>query len=159
LNGAHVHDADVHTFGGESIGSAEVVQLLELAGDVGAHHHPVCWATEGGPVDDVGNFQCLVHQGDVAICEVDGSTGSGGEVVASTDAGADDQIVDDFTIDFGDHFVCHQVGQGALGVDVMDGLEVLSGFEGPGGLELTGDGADAITVDAQGDLGLEGVGF
>ena len=110
-------------------------------------------------MDDVGNFQGLVHQGDVTIREVDRSTSGGREVVACADARADDQIVDDFTIDLGDHFVSHQVGQGALGVDVMDSLEVLRGFEGPGGLELTGDGADAITVDAQGDLGLEGVRF
>lgn len=159
LNGAHVHDANIHTFGGESIGSAEVVQLLELAGDVGAHHHPVGGATQSGPMDDVGNLKDLVHQGDVTVGEVNRGTGSGGEIVARTDAGADDQIVDDFTIDLGDHLVGHQVGQGALGVDVVDSLEVLSSFEGPGGLELAGDGADAITVDAQGDLWLEGIGF
>ena len=41
----------------------------------------------------------------------------------------------------------------------MDRLEVLGGFEAPGGLELSGDGADAVAVDAQGDFWLEWVGF
>lgn len=159
LDRTHVHNADVHTFGVEGIRSAEVVQLLELRGDVGAHHHPVSGTTQGGSVDDVSNFERLVHQGDVTVGEVNRGTSSGGEVVLSTDRSRNDEVVDDFPVDFGDHFISHQVGQGALSVDVMHRLEVLSGFQRPRGLQLTGDGGNRVAVDRQGDFRLERVAF
>jgi hypothetical protein len=80
-------------------------------------------------VDDVGDFQDLVHQGDVAVREVHRGTGGGGEVVVSPDGRGDDQVVDDLTIDFGNHLIGHEVGEGALGVDVVDRLEVLGGLQ------------------------------
>lgn len=110
-------------------------------------------------MDDVGDFQRLVEQRDVAVSEVDRGTGCRREVVVGTDGGGDDEIVDDFTIDFRYHFVCHEVGQGAFGVDVMDGLKVLSGFKRPARLELADDGTDRVTVDAHRDFRLERVSF
>ena len=55
-----------------------------------------------------------------------------------------DQVVDDFAVDFSDHFVGHEVGQGAFGVHVVNALEILSGFEGPGGFQLAGHGGHRI---------------
>ena len=110
-------------------------------------------------MDDVCDFEGFVKQRDVAVGEVDGCTGCGREVVICSDGGGDNQVVNDFTVDFGNHLVGHEVGEGGFGVDVVNGLEVLCGFERPGSLELSSDGCDAITVDAQGDFGLEGVGF
>lgn len=110
-------------------------------------------------MDDVGNFEDLVQQGDVTVREVNGCTSSGSEVVDGSDAGGDDEIVDDFTIDLSDHLIGHEVGEGTFSVDVVDRLEVLCSFQGPGGLQLAGYRADGITVNRQGDFGLEGVVF
>lgn len=110
-------------------------------------------------MDDVRNLKALVEQCDVAVGEVDRGTSSSSEVVAGTDGGGDDQIVDDFTIDLSNHFVGHQVSENALGVNVLDALEVLGSLEGPCGLELAGDSTDGVAVDAQGDFWLEGVSF
>jgi len=128
LDGSGVHDADVESFLDEGVTGAEVVELLEFGADVGGGYHPVGWATECGSVDDVGDFEGFVEQRDVAVGEVDGGTGGGCEVVACADGGCYDEIVDDLPVNFGDHFVCHEVGQGGLGVDVVDRLEVLGGF-------------------------------
>lgn len=110
-------------------------------------------------MDDVRHFQYLVQEGDVAVREVHGCPGCCAEVVNCADACRDDQVVDDFTIDLRDHLVGHEVGQRPFCVDVVHGLEVLCGFQGPGGLQLAGDRADRVTVNRQGDLGLEGVVF
>lgn len=159
MDGTNVHDADVNTFGGERIARTEVVELLELGSDVRRHHQPVGGTTEGGSVDDVRHFERLVHQSDVAVGVVNASTSSGRKVVSRTDSGCNDKVVDDFTVDFRNHFIGHEVGEGRFGIDVVNGLKVLSGFQGPRGLELTGDSGNAVTVDAQGDFGLEGVSF
>ena len=159
MDGAGVHDADIHAFVDHGVGATEVVELLELGADVRGGDHPVGGATEGGPVDDVGNFEDFVEQSDVAVGEVDGGSGGGGEVVGGPNCRTDNQVVDDFTVDFGDHFISHQIGEGGFGVDVVYGLEVLGGFQRPGGLELAGNGGDGVAVDAQGEFGLEGVGF
>lgn len=110
-------------------------------------------------MDDVGDFEDFVHQGDVAVGEVDACTSSRCEVVRGTNCGGDDQVVDDFAVNFRDHFVRHEVGESCLCIDVVDGFEVLGGFEGPGGFQFSGDGGYAVTVDAEGDFWLEGVGF
>ena len=159
MDGTNVHDTDVNAFGGESIARTEVIELLELGSDVRRHYQPVGRAAEGGPVDDVSYFERLVHQSDVAVGVVNASTSSGRKVVCRTDSGSNDEVVDDFTVDFGDHFISHEVGQGGLGVNVVNSLEVLSCFQRPRGLELTSDGGNAVTVDAQGHFWLEGVSF
>ena len=110
-------------------------------------------------MDDVGHFQYLVEQGDVSVRKVDGCSGCCAEVVRGSDTGGDDQVIDDFSIDFCDHFIGHEVGEGPFCVDVVYGFEVLCGFERPCGFELSCDCADRITVDAQGDFGLEWVVF
>jgi len=121
--------------------------LLVLGGDVGGHDHPVGGTTEGDPVDDVRDFEGLVHQRDVTVGEVDRGSGSRGEVVVGTDGGGDDEVVDDFTVDFRNHFIGHEVGEGGFGIDVVNGLQVLGGFQAPASLELAGDGGDRVTVD------------
>ena len=133
--------------------------MLELRADIGGGHHPVSRTTQCGSVDDVRNFEHLVQQGDVAIREVHRSPGCRGEVVRSTNRSGDDEVVDDFAVDFRNHLVGHQVRQGALGVDVVHRLEILSGFQRPRCLELTSNSRNAVTVDAQGHFRLEGVGF
>lgn len=95
-------------------------------------------------MDDVGHFKDLVEQCDVAVGEVDRCSSRCAEIVGGTDGGGDDQIVDDFTIDLSDHLVGHQVREGTLSVDVVNRLEVLCGFEGPGGLELAGHRANRV---------------
>ena len=159
LDRTGVHDADVDAFFGQRVAGAEVIELLELARDVGGGHHPVGWPAKGRPVDDVGHFQRLVEQRDVAVGEVDRGPGCRGEVVGRTDGGGDDQVVDQLTIDFGDHFVAHEVGEDLFGVDVLDGLEILSGFQRPRGLELTGHGGDGVAVDGHREFWLERVVF
>jgi len=159
LDRADVHDADVDTFRCERVARTEVVELLEFRADVGGHDHPVGGTTERCPVDDVRDFEDLVHQGDVAVGEVHGRTSGGREVVVGTNGCRNDQVVDDFTIDFRDHFIGHQVGESGLGVDVVNRLEVLSCLEAPAGLELTRDRGDRVAVDAQRNFRLERVGF
>ena len=70
-------------------------------------------------MDDVGDFEGFVEQRDVAVGEVDGGTGCGCEVVRGTDGGCDDEIVNDLPVDLGHHFIGHEVGEGAFGVDVV----------------------------------------
>lgn len=159
MDGPDVHQADVNTFGGEGIACSEVVQLLELAANVCTHHRPVSWTTQSGSVDDVCYFQQLVEQGDVSVSEVDRCTRCSSEVVVCTDCCCNDQVVDDFTVDFCNHFIGHKVGEGAFCVDVVNRLEVLCCFQGPAGLELSGDSCDAVTVDAQSNFWLEWVCF
>ncbi len=156
---ANVGDTDVQAVRYHCIAGLEVVQLLELGADVGACDHPVGWTTEGGAVNDVGNFQRLVPQGDVAVGEVDRCTGCSAEVVGCTDAGGDDQVVDDFAVDFSNHFVGHQVRQHAFGIDVVNGLEILGGFEAEAGLQLAGLSGHRIAVQAEANLWLEWIGF
>ena len=105
------------------------------------------------------NLEHLVQERDVTISEVDRRTSSRREVMRGTNRSGDDQVVDDFTVDFRDHLIGHQVGEGGLGIDVVHGLQVLCGFQRPGGLQLTCYGADRVTVNRQGDLGLEWVIF
>ena len=76
-------------------------------------------------MDDVCDFEDLVEQGDVAVGEVDRGTGSRCEVVVGANGSSDDEVVDDFAVDFRYHLIGHEIRQGGLGVDVVDGLEVL----------------------------------
>lgn len=110
-------------------------------------------------MDDVSGFEHFVHQGNVAVGVVYASTGCCCEVVVCSDGCSDDQVVDDFTIDFGNHFVCHQVGHGFFSVDVVDSFEVLCSFNGPGGFELAAYGCYRVAVDAHGYFWLEWVRF
>ena len=71
LNRTGRGDSDVDSVLGESIAATEVVQLLELARDIGRSDDPVRWTAKGCAVDHVRNFQHLVEQGDVAVCKVD----------------------------------------------------------------------------------------
>ena len=112
MDGSGVHDADVESFLDEGITGAEVVELLEFGADVGGGYHPVCRAAECGAVDDVGDFERFVEQRDVAVREVDGCSSGGREVMACADGGCDDEVVDDLPVDFGDHFIGHEVGEG-----------------------------------------------
>ncbi len=139
LDGTGIGDANVDSIGGEDVRTTEVVQLLELAGDIRRSDHPVGRSAQRGPVDDVGDFQGLVEQRDVAVDEVHRSASSRCEVVGRTDTGGDDQVVDDFTVDLSDDLITHQVGQGGLSVHVVHGLEILSRLKAPRGLQFAGD--------------------
>jgi hypothetical protein len=110
-------------------------------------------------VNDIRHFQDLVHQGDVAVREVHRRTGSGGEVVVSPDGRRNYQVINNLTIDFGNHLIGHEVGESALSIDIMDRLQVLGGLQTPGGLQLAGDSRNRVAVDGQRHLWLEGVGF
>lgn len=159
LDGARRGDPDVNPVLGESVTATEVVQLFELAGDIRAGDHPVGWATECGAVDDVRDLQHLVEERDVAVCEVDRGTSRCAEVVDGANRGRDDEVVDDFAVDLGDHFVGHEVGESSLGVNVVDALEVLSRFERPSCLELSSYGTNAVRINGHRDFWLEGVIF
>ena len=152
-------DADVHAVLRHRVTGAEVIELFELGADVGGGDHPVRRSAQRGPVDDVRDFEHLVEQRDVPVGEVDRGTGSGCEVVAGADGTCDDQVVDDFAVDFRNELIGHDVGQGAFGVNVMHGLEVLGRFEGPVGAQLAGHGAHRVGIDAHRDLWLHWVVF
>ena len=93
-------------------------------------------------MDDVGDLEGLVHQRNVTVSKVDRSTGCGSEVMISADSGRDDQVVDDFPIELGNHLIGHEVGEGRFSIDVVNGLEVLGRFQRPRSLELTGNRSD-----------------
>jgi len=157
LNRTSVGDTDVDAVSCESIAATEVVQLFILRGDIGTGYEPVRRTTERGSVDDVRDFNRLVEQRDVAIGEVNRGTSGRREVVLSADRGGDQEVIDDFAVDFSNHFIGHEIRQCTLCIDVVNRLEILSSFQGPAGLELTSEGAHRIRIDAHRHFGLERV--